>query len=92
MYICFVLFDIVLGMMAIDRLRWARDGPDLWLRITPEGVEFAEFDFKLAQYRLPWPRIKKWWVYRESSRLLAIHIRARDGSFHRISPLHYARS
>ncbi len=56
----FASFGIPFMLEARAHRRWAMEGPDAWLRVSPEGVEFAQLVFSIRQYKLAWPDIRKW--------------------------------
>jgi len=58
--VAFAAIGTTFMVEAHNHRRWAMRGPDLWLRVSAEGIEFAQLGFSIRQYKLAWPDIRKW--------------------------------
>jgi hypothetical protein len=80
---------VPVGIAGYERLRWARHGPDLWLRISQDGVELVQVRLLIRPHRLTWPQINKWWMAVLTIKRQYIRIRSDSGRILDINPMDY---
>ena len=87
--IFFFIFTVFFGIGAHEYLHWAKHGPDLWLRITPAGLELVQAVFRIRQHRLAWPEIGKWSMLIYSSGRRTFKLKTTSGRDLVIYPMEY---
>jgi hypothetical protein len=87
--VAFAAFGIPFMLEAYNHRRWAMRGPDLWLRVSEQGIEFAQLVFRIRQYKFAWPDIRKWKMAEVSAKRRIILIETAKSRGLAIDPMDY---
>lgn len=85
----FLAVGVPFMLEAVAHRRWAKGGQDLWLRISADGMEFAELVFWPLQHKLAWPDIAKWRMADFPAGRRIVWITTAGGRRHAIDPMDY---
>ena len=90
MWLCiFSLFAGLFGVSAREYLGRARQEPDLWLRIGPEGIELVQAVFRIRQHRLAWSELERWSLLRHTGNFNVFQIKSVAGKYLVLNPMEY---